>query len=623
MSSAFKGRYEDRRLVTGQGRYTADWDLPGQCYGHFLRSDRAHADIVGIDTDTARKSPGVVAVFTGDDLAKAGFKSPRAMAFMKGKDGAALKDPHRPALAQGRVRFVGEPVVLVVAESETAAQDAAELIVIDYGDLPAVVEPQDAIAPGAPLLHADVPGNLAMDYEYGNKAAADEGFAKAKHVAHMALHAQRLAGAPMEPKSGLAAFDAKSGLFDIYMPTQGMAGIRTDLSHITGLPIERFRIHAKDVGGAFGVRNEVYPEFAALAFATQQTGRPVKWTGTRSESMVSDHHARGVHLKGELALDDAGNFLAMRVEWLVNVGAYASNAGPFTNTAAAPTSMASGIYRTPALSGLNRLIFTNTTPTAPYRGAGRPSVSYLVERLVDEAARITGIDRIELRLRNLLHKEAFPYKTPTGSTYDSGDPPMLLADVLKLADWKGFARRRAEAKKRGMLRGIGCATFIEPSGGVGQEEIAIRFDSNGVPQLFTLAGASGQGHETVFVDLVAEIFGMAPDQVALRNSDPDSPPLVGTGSFGSRSLIAHGSALFTGAKEVVQKGMALAAKELEVAGTDLVFLEGREHHIYLIRFRPEALSLLLRQRRWAFRSGSKKRTSIHFRRGKALFHSAQ
>ncbi len=308
MSTAFKGRYEDHRLVTGQGRYTSDWNLPGQSFAVFVRADRAHAEIAGIDTAAARNGRGVLGVFTGDDLVAAGFKSPRAMAFFKGKDGTTLKDPPRPALAHGKVRFVGEPVALVVAESENAAQDAAEAIAIDYRDLPVATEPQDAIAKGAPVLHESVPDNLALDYEYGNKAAADEGFAKAKHVARVSLHAQRLAGAPMEPKSGLAAFDAKSGMFDLYMPTQGMAGIRTDLSHITGLPIEKFRIHAKDVGGGFGVRNEVYPEFAALAFAAQKIGRPVKWTGTRSESMVSDHHARGVHLSGELALDDDGQF---------------------------------------------------------------------------------------------------------------------------------------------------------------------------------------------------------------------------------------------------------------------------------------------------------------------------
>ncbi len=575
MSAEFKGRREDQRLITGKGQYTADWNLPGQAYGHFLRADRAHAEIVSLDASEAVALPGVIGVFSGEDLAKAGYKSPRPLMHFKGKDGAVLKNPHRPSLAQGRVRFVGEPVALVVAENEIAAQDAAERIVVEYRDLPATVAPEDAIAPGAPELHADAPGNLALDYEYGNRDAADAAFAKADHVVRVKLHAQRISGAPMEPKSGLAAFDPQTGRFDIYMPTQGMSDIMKEFAHVTGLTPEQFRIHAKDVGGGFGVRNEVYPEFAALAFAARSLGRPVKWTGTRAESLLSDHHGRGVTLTGELALDSGGHFLGMRIEWLVDVGAYSSNAGPFTNTAAAPTSMAANAYRTPALYGMNRLVFTNATPTAPYRGAGRPSVSYLAERLVDEAARITGIDRIELRRRNILSKDAFPYKTPAGSTYDSGDPGALLDEVLRVADWDGFEGRRAEAKARGKLRGIGCAAFIEPSGGLGQEEIAIKFDANGLPQLFTLAGPSGQGHETVFPELVAGVLGMPADKITLRASDPDGPPLVGTGSFGSRSLISHGGALSVGAHEVVRKGLALAAKELEVAATDIVFEEGR------------------------------------------------
>lgn len=575
MSGAFKGRREDLRLVTGRGQYTADWNLPGQAYGHFLRSDRAHAEIVSFDAGAAAKLPGVLGVFSGEDLAKAGYKSPRPLMHFKGKDGTALKNPHRPALAHGRVRFVGEPVALVVAESEIAAQDAAELIVVEYRDLPVLAAPEDALAPGAPALHVDAPGNLAIEYEYGNRAATDEAFAKADHVVSVKLNAQRISGAPMEPKSCLAAFDGQSGKFDIYMPTQGMGDIVKEFAHVTGLTPDRFRVHAKDVGGGFGVRNEIYPEFAALAFAAQSLGRPVKWTGSRSESLLGDHHGRGVTLTGELALDPGGQFLGLRIEWLVDVGAYSSNAGPFTNTVAAPTSMAANIYRTPAVYGLNRLVFTNATPTAPYRGAGRPSVSYLAERLVDEAARITGIDRIELRRRNLLPREAFPYKTPTGATYDSGDPAALLEEALRAADWSGFERRRTEARARGKLRGIGCATFIEPSGGLGQEEIAITFDANGLPQLFTLAGPSGQGHETVFPDIVAGILSMPADKVTLRASDPNGPPLVGTGSFGSRSLISHGGALSVGAHEVVRKGLALAAKELEVAAADVVFEHGR------------------------------------------------
>jgi aerobic carbon-monoxide dehydrogenase large subunit len=575
MSEAFKGRREDLRLVSGRGRYTADWDLPRQAYGHFLRADRAHAEIAAMDLGAAAASPGVLGVFSGADLAKAGYKTPRPILHFKGKDGSVLKVPHRHALAHGRVRFVGEPVVVVVAETQAAAQDAAERIVVHYRDLPAVVEAADALAQGAPLIHADVPGNLAVDYEYGSQPPVDEAFARAAHVARVTLNAQRIAGSPMEPMACVAAYHAESGAYDLYMPTQGTSGIRSELAYVTGLAAEKLRVHSEDVGGAFGVRNELYPEFLAILFAAERVGRPVKWVGTRAETLVTEHQGRGLTLTGELALDSDGNFLAMRVEWLVNLGAYCSNAGPFINTAAAPTSMAVNIYRTPAFHGLNRLIFTNTTPGTAYRGAGRPSVSYLVERLVDEAARVTGIDRVELRRRNLLAKDAFPHKTPTGSTYDSGDPRGLLTQVLKEADWKGFERRRKEAKRRGRLRGIGLATFIEPSGGVGQEEIEIRFDAAGGLQLFTNAGPSGQGHETVFPVVVADILGLDASSVTLRYGDPQAPSLAGTGSFGSRSLISHGGALAVGAHEVIRKGLALAAKELEVAAPDLVFEHGR------------------------------------------------
>jgi carbon-monoxide dehydrogenase large subunit len=575
MTEAFKGRREDLRLVTGRGRYTADWDLPRQVCGHFLRADRAHAEIASIDLGAAAASADVLGVFCGADLVKAGYKTPRPILHFKGKDGTVLKVPHRNALAHGRVRFVGEPVALVVTETQAAAQDAAERIVIEYRDLPAVVEAADALATGAPLLHADVPGNLAVDYEYGSRPPVDEAFAKAAHVARLTLNAQRISGSPMEPMACTAAYDAATGVFDVYMPTQGTSGIRSELAYVTSLAPEKFRVHSQDVGGAFGVRNELYPEFLALLFAAQQVGRPVKWVGTRAETLVTEHQGRGLTMTGELVLDRDGNFLAMRVEWLVNLGAYCTNAGPFINTAAAPTSMAVNIYRTPAFYGLNRLTFTNTTPGTAYRGAGRPSVSYLVERLVDEAARVTGIDGIELRRRNLLGKDAFPYKTPTGATYDSGDPAGLLTQVLKEADWNGFERRRAEAKARGRLRGIGCATFIEPSGGVGQEEIAIRFDAAGTMQLFSNAGPSGQGHETVFPALVADILGVSASDVTLCYGDPQAPALAGTGSFGSRSLISHGGALAVGAQEIIRKGLALAAKELEVAAPDLVFEHGR------------------------------------------------
>ena len=360
------------------------------------------------------------------------------------------------------------------------------------------------------------------------------------------------------------------------MPTQGMSDIMKEFAHVTGLTPEQFRIHAKDVGGGFGVRNEVYPEFAALAFAARALDRPVKWTGTRSESLLSDHHGRGVTLSGELALDRDGNFLGMRIEWLVDVGAYSSNAGPFTNTAAAPTSMAANVYRTPAVYGLNRLVFTNATPTAPYRGAGRPSVSYLAERLVDEAARLTGIDRIELRRRNLLTKESFPYKTPTGATYDSGDPATLLEEVLRVADWDGFERRRTEAKKRGKLRGIGCAIFIEPSGGLGQEEIVNQVRRQRPAAAFHSGGAVRAGAR----DRVSRSRRRHSRHVG--GQDHAAGERSGRAAARRHRLVrlalarsAMAARCRSARTRSCKKGLALAAKELEVAATDIVFEKGR------------------------------------------------
>jgi aerobic carbon-monoxide dehydrogenase large subunit len=571
----FRGRREDVRLVTGRGRYTADYDISGQVAGHFVRADRAHAKILRIDTDKARALPGVLDIVTADDAVAAGWKGTPSTSFFRGVGGSALRVPFRGALARDRVRFVGEPVALVVAESETLAQDAAELIEIEYEDLPVVVEADEAMADGAVRLHEDLPDNLAFDYEYGDRASTEPGFAQAAHVVQVGLRAQRIAGNPMEPKSCVALYDAASGVFELCLPCQGAADIKSALAHITGFGPERFRIRSVDVGGAFGIRNEVYPEFLALMLAAKKTGRPVKWTGTRSETMSGDHHGRAADLAGELALDRDGRFLALRVRWLVNLGAYCSNAGPLINTIASPTSSAISLYNVPAVHGRHRLVFTNTTPTTAYRGAGRPNVAYLWERLVEEGARAIGIDPVELRRRNLLRKEMFPLKTPTGSTYDSGDPQRLLNTALEASDWNGFEPRRKAAKRAGKLRGIGLALFLEPSGGMGKEQVELRVEPDGRLSLFSLAGPSGQGHETVYPALVAQILGVSEDRIDLRYNDVDAPKLVGLGTFGSRSLISHGAALATGAKEMVEKGRKLAAREFEVEAGDVVFADGQ------------------------------------------------
>ena len=522
----------------------------------------------------ARELPGVLDVVTGDDLVATGWKGTPSTSFFKGIGGSSLRVPFRTGLAVGRVRYVGEPVALVVAESDYIAQDAAELIAIDYEDLPAVVDARAGIAAGAVPLHDGMPDNLAFDYAYGDLASTEPGFAEAAHVVRVEVHAQRIAGNPMEPKSALALYDAAEGAFELCIPTQGAGDLKNVLGGITGLGAEKIRVRSSDVGGGFGVRHEVYPEFLAVMLAAKRTGRPVKWIGTRAETIASDHHGRGADLIGELALDKKGRFLALRVEWFVNLGAYCSNSGPLINTIAAPTSSAINLYDVRAVYGRHRLIFTNTTPTTAYRGAGRPNVAYLWERLVEEASAATGINSVDLRRRNLLRKDAFPVKTPTGSSYDSGDPARLLDTALEAADWAGFKVRRKAAAKEGKLRGLGLALFLEPSGGAGKEQVEIRVGDDGRLLMYSLAGPSGQGHETVYPALVADILGFPDDRIELRYNDVAAPKLIGVGTFGSRSLISHGAALTAAAKEIVEKGKKLAAEQMEVEPADVVFDRG-------------------------------------------------
>jgi len=575
MTGAFKGRREDRRLLTGAGRYTADVDLDGQRYACFLRADRAHAEIVSIDVKSALAHPGVLAVLTGEDTAKAGFRTPPPAVKFPGRGGTTLKVPHRDVLARGRVRHVGQEVALVVAETALAAQDAVELIEVEYRELPAVADAEAALAPGAPLIHDDVPGNLAFDYEYGDAVKTEEAFARAAHVTRLELDSQRMVGNPMEPKGCLATYDSDTGIYEVYASGQGTSVLRAGLVGMTGVAPDKIRVQMLDVGGGFGIRVQAYTEYAALMLAARTVGKPVKWVGSRSETFVSDHHGRAVKLVGELALDKDGNFLGIRLEWFVDLGAYLSQAAPVINTLMA-TLHAVNAYRIPALYGRHRLAVTNTTPTTAYRGAARPSVVYIAERLVEQAARETGIDRVELRKRNLIQKDAYPYKTPTAE-YDSGDPIGCLEEAIEYSDWRSFEARRKEAAARGKLRGIGCAVFVEPSGGgvVPTEEAAIRFDASGNILLHVLSGSTGQGHETVFPEIVAKALGVDPEKVLLRAGDPDGPPLVGGGTVGSRSTMMHGSASLVVAREVVRKGMELAAQALEAAVPDIEFERGR------------------------------------------------
>ncbi|HEX2332746.1 MAG TPA: xanthine dehydrogenase family protein molybdopterin-binding subunit, partial [Burkholderiales bacterium] len=386
-----KGRLEDDRMLTGRGRYVSDWNLPGQAYAHFVRSDRAHAEIVSIRQDDALKTPGVIAVFTGDDL---DLKSLPAALPAKGRGGMELINPGRPALAKGRVRFTGDAVALVVAESAAAAQDAAELVGVEYRDLPAVIDAAEALAPGAPLVHDSVPGNIVLDYESGDEAKTKEAFAKAAHVVQLDVDISRVVGNPMEPRACLAAF--VSDQYHLYTCTQGAGIMRSQLSAVLGVPPEKIRVIAEEVGGGFGVRFNVYPEYCAALWAARKLGRPVKWTGTRSEVFLADEQARDVRSHGELALDSHGRIVGMRFDMIANLGAYLAPTGPFINTIGIVNCL-SGVYDVPAAYARIRLALTHTAPMAAYRGAGRPIMSYALERLVEHAAFELGIDPAEFR----------------------------------------------------------------------------------------------------------------------------------------------------------------------------------------------------------------------------------
>lgn len=575
MNHSYDGRREDRRLVTGHGRYTADWYLPGEVFAYFVRSDHARADIAEIETTAALAMPGVLAVLTGEDIERAGIKLAPPTPAPDRAGIQPIKIPDREVLARRRVCYVGQPVALVIAEQARQAQDAAEALNIRYHDLPAIVDAEEALAEDAAELDPNVPGNLCFEYEYGEKEATDVAFATAAHVTQVRLESQRLIGNPMEPKACVAAFNEETGVFDIYCPTQGLSMIRDRFAEGLGVPEEQVRIHAHDVGGGFGVRIEAYPEYLALALAARMTRRPVKWISTRSETMLSDFHGRGLTLYGELALAADGTFLAIRHRWIVNAGAYPSTSGALVTTIG-PSIYLVGPYRTPLIHGIHKVALTNTVPTTPYRGSARPSVSYVIERLIDEAAHEMGIDRFELRRRNLLGREAFPYRTPVGSVYDSGDPIGLLDTAAEAANLEGFPRRRAESEKNDKLRGLGVSVFIESAGGgrVPREETAIRFSKDGSATIYTLSGASGQGHETIFPMIVAETLGISADLITLQASVPQGPKLNGDGSVGSRSAMSHGSSLMATAREVIGKGMPLAASYLGVQESALTFRDG-------------------------------------------------
>jgi aerobic carbon-monoxide dehydrogenase large subunit len=571
-------RVEDERLVRGNGRYAADAPLPRQAHGHFVRSPHAFADIRAIDIDAAKAAPGVVAVLTAADIKAAGVGNVSQHPPLVGRGGKKLVMPHRPALAGERVMHVGEPIVLVVAETLHAAQDAAELVNIEYQEHEPAVGLKEATQPGAPQLWPDAPGNIAIDWPGpapdpdANAGEVNRIIASAKHVARVEVVHQRIVVASMEPRGATASYDGASDTYTLYACSQSARALRDGVAPILGVEKERLRVTTDDVGGAFGLKTGPYAEYLAILVAARLTGRPVHWMSTRSESFLSDNHARDGISAAELALDEKGKFLALRVRHLANMGAFIGAVGANIQTLNY-TRCFPAMYDIRAIDVNVRCVFTNTVQTGPYRGAGRPEANYVLERVVDEAARITGIDPIKLRRRNLTSAKVMPYKTKVGTTIDSGDFATILDKALELSDYENYKTRRRDAKKRGKYRGLGVSCMLEHAGGMPVEATALSFPGGQSLVLGLNVQSTGQGHATVFPPMVAERLGIATEQVQHQHGD-SAMEIAGYASVGSRSAMTVSHALVKTVEATVTKGKSIAARVLEAGEDDITYGSG-------------------------------------------------
>jgi carbon-monoxide dehydrogenase large subunit len=576
--SAWAGRIEDDALLRGAGRFGDDVKPADALAAYFVRSPHGFANIEHIDVTAASKAPGVVAVFTAADLAAAHYHSVSHPHPIPGRGGKVAAAPHRPALADKRVLHVGEPVALVIAVSAQAAQDAAEKVAVDYQPLNAVTDVRAAIAPGAPQLWPQAPGNIGFDWtapadpDGKKQAALERAFAEAAHVVRVELVNQRLVVASLEPRSATASYDADKKIFTLRCPTQGVANIRGQVADSLSVKPEELHVLTDDVGGAFGMKGAAHPEYVALLHAARALRRPVHWVSTRSEAFVTDCQGRDSFWTAELALSKRGRFLALRVDGLGNVGAYMTPVAHFIVTTHISGCLPT-VYDIPHAQVNARCVFTNTLPTAPYRGAGRPEASYLIERVIDAAADATGIDAAELRRRNLIAPGRMPYTTAFGNTYDSGDFPGAFERALSLADYAGFAARKKAAKKAGRLRGIGIGCYLEIAGAFPEEAARISFPGGQAVHVSIGAGASGQGHRTVFGNVAARRLGIAPAAVTVTAGDSvrDVP---GFGAVASRSAMYVGGAVAVTADKVIEKGKRVAAMLLQAAEGDVDYRDG-------------------------------------------------
>jgi len=579
-------RKEDQRFITGKGQYTDDINRPHQLHAHIIRSPLPHARIDGIDSSTALAMPGVVAVFTGKDMVDDGVGGLPCGWGINNKDGSPMVEPPHPPLAADTVRHVGDQVAVVLAESRSIARDAAEQVDVDYEELPAAATLSAAGADGAPAVWEDAPDNVCFDWEIGDAAATDEAFASAAHVSSIDIVNSRLIPNAIEPRAAIGDYDSGKDEYTLYTTSQNPHVIRLLMgAYVLGIPEHKLRVIAPDVGGGFGSKIFHYAEEAIVTWASKRVNRPVKWTADRSESFMSDAHGRDHISHAELALSKEGDFLGLRVRTKANLGAYISTFGPSVPTILYATLLA-GTYKTPAIYCEVQAMFTHSVPVDAYRGAGRPEASYLLERLVDRAARETGMDPVEIRRRNFIPADGFPYQTPVALEYDSGDYQTCLDKGLELADYDGFAQRRSESAERGKLRGLGLSTYVEacgiaPSNVAGAlgaraglyEAGTIRVNPTGSVTVITGSHSHGQGHETTFAQLVTEALGVDFDNIEVVHGDTGKVPF-GMGTYGSRSLAVGGMALMSALEKIKTKAKKIAAHLLEASEDDIEFVDG-------------------------------------------------
>ena len=570
-------RLEDDALVRGAGKYADDPRLPKQATAVFVRSPHASARIVSVDTGKAQVAKGVIAVLTAADITAAGLKSAGRHPPLAGRGGKELMQPFRPTLAGERVCYVGEAVAMVVAETLGQAQDAAELVAVNYEETPAVIDAREAEKPGAPQVHADAPGNLAIDWpgmvdSPENEREVDAIIKSAPHVARVTVRNQRMVVASMEPRGATGVYDAEAASYTLYACSQSAGVIRNQAAPILGVEPNKLRVITDDVGGAFGMKTPVYPEYLAVLVAAKKTGRPVHWMSTRSEAFMTDTQARDTYTGAELALDDKGKFLALRMKHLCGQGAYVTPAGIGINTNNVARCLP-GMYRIPKIDFSAKCVFTNTAPIGPYRGAGRPEANYALDRVVEEAARVTGIDTVQLRRKNLIPPSSMPYKTAVTTTYDSGDFPALFAKALELADYKDFNKRKREAARRKKWRGIGISCMLEHAGALPTESASLSFPGGDTLVMALNVQSTGQSHATVFGRLLADHLAIDRKTIEHRHGD-SSREIVGFASVGSRSAMAAGNAIVKTADIMVAKGKKVASGLLEASEADIQYRSG-------------------------------------------------